>query len=83
MRTNEGCRSSYQVVVVGELGPAVLAFCARPPTHSETSHAFQLRLHDGQSIADLAAMLQAAGLVILSIRLVSQRETWAAASVSA
>jgi hypothetical protein len=83
MRTNEGCRSSYQVVVVGELGPAVLAFCARPPTHSETSRAFQVRLRDGQGIAEVAAMLQTAGLIIVSIRLVSQRETWAPASVSA
>lgn len=83
MRTSEVHKSSYEVVVLGELGPAVLAFCARPPTHSETSRAFQLRLHDGQSIADLAAMLQAADLVILSIRLVSPRETRAAESVSA
>ena len=83
MRTSEVHKSSYEVVVLGELGPAVLAFCARPPTHSETSRAFQLRLHDGQNIADLAAMLQSAGLVILSIRLVPPRETWVDASVSA
>ena len=83
MRTNDGHPSSYQVIVGGELGPAVLAFCARPPTQRETSRAFQLRLRDDQDIADLAEMLQAAGLSILSIRRVSQRETLAAASVSA
>jgi len=83
MRTSEGCRSSYQVVVLGELGPAVLAFCVRPPAYDETSGVFQVRLHDGQGIADLVALLQAVGLSILSIREVSPRETWTAASIPA
>lgn len=83
MSASECHNSSYQVVVLGELRPAVLAFCARPPTHNETSHVFQLRVGDGQGIAELAATLEAAGLMILSIRQVTQREAWGAASLSA
>ena len=71
MRTNERHDPSYQVVVQGELRPAVLAFCAGPPAHHETSGVFRLRVRDDQGIADLAAMLQAAGLMILSIRQVT------------
>jgi hypothetical protein len=44
---------------------------------SQTSSVFQFQAQDGQGIADLAALLQAAGLMILSIRQVSVRETWA------
>jgi hypothetical protein len=78
MRPVERHSSSYQVVVLGELGPAFLASCAPVRARdSQTSSVFQLQAQDGQSIADLAAMLQAAGLMILSIRRVSVRETWA------
>jgi len=83
MNSSECNRSSYQVVVRGELGPAVLAFCTRPPTHNETSGVFQLRVRDGQGIADLAATVEAAGLTILSIRQVTEAETWPPASLSA
>jgi hypothetical protein len=68
MTTLEHHDSSYQVVVLGELAPAVLAFCARLPAHNETSGVFQVQARDGQDIEDLVAMLQAAGLTILSIR---------------
>jgi hypothetical protein len=74
MRANEPTRSSYQVVVLGELRPAVLAFCVRPPTRNQTSGVFRLRVGEGQGIAELAAMLQAAGLMVLSIRQMSERE---------
>jgi hypothetical protein len=74
---------SYQVVVLGELGPAFLALCGPLRADSQTSSVFQVRAPDGQGIADLAAMLQAAGLMILSIRQVSGRETWAATGLSA
>jgi hypothetical protein len=83
MSASECHQSSYQVVVLGELRPAVLAFCAQPPTHNETSGVFQLRVHDGEGIADLAARLQAAGLMILSIRQVRQSEEWAGERLSA
>jgi len=82
MRVGEDLRSSYQVVVRGELLPAILAFCAQPPAHSETSGVFRLRVRDGQGIADIVATLEAAGLMILSIRQVTQREAWAATSLS-
>ncbi|HET6294244.1 MAG TPA: hypothetical protein VFG33_12740 [Kribbella sp.] len=83
MSTSECHQSSYQVVVLGELRPAVLAFCAQPPTLNETCGVFQVRVNDGEGVADLAAMLQAAGLVILSIRQVHESEAWAGASLSA
>jgi hypothetical protein len=50
---------------------------------SQTSSVFQLRAQDGQGIADIAATLQAAGLMILSIRQVTMRETWAITGLSA
>ncbi|MGW7680723.1 hypothetical protein ACWGID_08300 [Kribbella sp. NPDC054772] len=63
------CRGpSYQVVVQGDLRPAVLAFCAGPFAEHETFGAIRLRVREGQGIADLVAMLQSAGLMILSIR---------------
>jgi hypothetical protein len=84
MRPVERHNSSYQIVVLGELGPAFLAFCGPLRARdSQTSSVFQLRAHDGQGIADIAAMLQAAGLMILSIRQVTVRETWAVAGLSA
>jgi hypothetical protein len=79
MKISESHGSSYQVVVLGELGPAILAFCAHPPAHNETSGVFQLRVRDGEGIADLVARLEAAGLMILSIRQVTQDEVWAPA----
>lgn len=72
--TRERCRPSYQVVVQGELRPAVLAFCAGPRADHKTSGAFRIRVREDQGIADLAAMLQAAGLTILSIRQVTPAE---------
>jgi|tagenome__1003787_1003787.scaffolds.fasta_scaffold20941450_3 hypothetical protein len=80
MNTSEGNGSSYQVVILGELRPAVLAFCTRPPADHQTSGVFQLRLRDGQGIADLAATLHAAALTILSIRQVTPAEVWAPAA---
>jgi hypothetical protein len=78
MTAAEHFGSSYQIVVLGELGPVLLAFCARrPPDRNETCGVFQLRIPDGQGIAELAAMLQAADLTIVSIRQVTEREVWA------
>ncbi|HET6985969.1 MAG TPA: hypothetical protein VFI00_05105 [Kribbella sp.] len=83
MKSSEHNGSSYQVIVRGELRPAVLAFCTRPPTRNETSGVFQLRLPDGEGIADVVATLQEAGLTILSVRQVAPEEAWADASISA
>jgi hypothetical protein len=83
MSASEVHQASYQVIVLGELKPAVLAFCIRPPTHTETSGVCRLRVREGQGIAELAAMLQAAGLRILSIRQLSPDEAWNAASLPA
>jgi len=84
MRPVERHNSSYQVVVLGELGPAFLASCARlRAEHSQTSTVFQLSADDGQGIADIAATLQAAGLMILSVRQVTVREAWAVTGFSA
>lgn len=71
MTAHEHRGPSYQVVVQGELKPAVLVFCAGPLAHHKTSGVFRVRIHDDQGIADLVAMLQAAGMVILSIRQVT------------
>ena len=77
MRATECRRSSYQVVVLGELATAFLADCSPVLAgDSQTSSVFQLRAPAGQGIADLAPVLQAAGLIILSIRQVTARETW-------
>ncbi|MFG1622642.1 hypothetical protein [Kribbella sp. NPDC049227] len=83
MNASEHCAPSYQVVVLGELKPAVLAFCAGPQAQHATSGAFRLQVRDGQGIADLVAMLQNAGLVILSIRQVTSPDVPASASLSA
>jgi hypothetical protein len=83
MRASECHTSSYHVIVLGELRPAVLAFCTRPPAHNETSSVFQLRVREGQGIAELVAMLQAAGVMILSIRQVTPPEVWGSACLSA
>ena len=71
MPTREHREPSYQVVVQGELRPAVLAFCAGPLAEHKTSGVFRMRVPESQGIADLAAMLQTAGLMILSIRQVT------------
>ena len=68
MNGREHRGGSYQVAVQGVLRPAVLAFCAGPLADHETSGVFRLRVPEDQGIADLAAMLQAAGVEILSIR---------------
>jgi hypothetical protein len=83
MKPREGRGASYQVTVRGELRPAVLAFCAGPQADHETSGVFRLQVHDDQGIADLAAMLQAAGLTILGIRQVTPSEAGSPASLSA
>ncbi|MEV0288018.1 MULTISPECIES: hypothetical protein [unclassified Kribbella] len=79
--TRERFRPSYQVVVQGELRPAVLAFCAGPQADHKTSGTFRIRVREDQGIADLAAMLQAAGLTILSIRQVTPAEVRAPATL--
>lgn len=62
---------SYQVVVQGELRPAVLAFCAGPLACHQMSGVFRVRVRDDEGIAGLVAMLQAADLMVLSIRQVA------------
>jgi hypothetical protein len=42
---------------------------------SQTSGAFQLRAQDGQGITNPAAMLEAAGQIVLNVRRVSEPET--------
>jgi hypothetical protein len=74
MKARERRAPSYQVIVGGEMGPAVLAFCAGQLACQKTSGAFRLRVGGDDGIADLAAMLQAAGLVIVSIRQVTPWE---------
>ncbi|MER7251289.1 hypothetical protein [Kribbella sp. NPDC000426] len=74
--------SSYQVAVQGELRPPVLVFCAGPLAHHRTSGVFRLQVHGEQGIADLVAMLQTAGMMILSIRQVTPRRVGASASLS-
>jgi hypothetical protein len=74
MTTVEHHNSSYQVVVLGELAPAVLAFCSRLPANNETSGVFQVQAGDEQDIEDLVAMVEAAGLTILGIRELTGRE---------
>lgn len=83
MTTREGRGASYQVTIRGELKPAVLTFCAGPQADHETSGVFRLQVHDDQGIADLVAMLQAAGLTILGIRQVTQSDATSPASLSA
>ncbi|MEI8412260.1 MULTISPECIES: hypothetical protein [unclassified Kribbella] len=82
MNPHERGDPSYQVVVQGELRPPLLAFCAGPLAHHKTSGAFRLRVVGDQGIADLAAMLQAADLVILSIRQVTPWEVAVSAGLS-
>jgi hypothetical protein len=77
MNAGEHRHPSYQVVVQGELRSAVLAFCAGPAARCTTSGTFRLRVHDDRGIADLVAMLGAAGLTILSIRQLTDRDTGA------
>jgi hypothetical protein len=83
MSASEDHGATYQVVVLGELKPAVLAFCVRPPALIKTTGVFRLRVREDQGIAELAAMLQAAGVMILSIRQLSPDEGCTAASLPA
>lgn len=83
MKVRERREPSYQVVVEGELRPPVLAFCAGPLAHHQTTGAFRLRISDDQGIADLVAMLEAAGLMILSVRQLTSPNVVVSADVSA
>lgn len=66
---------SYQVTLPGQFGPAFLAtFAAMGVGHAATSSVFLLPERAGQGLADIAAMLQARGLVILGIRRVVEAE---------
>jgi hypothetical protein len=76
MRASEHHDPSYQVVVAGELKPAVLAFCLRHPVQDVTCGVFQVRVREDQGIADIAAKVQAANLMILSIRRMTEPEPW-------
>ena len=82
MKARERSVPSYQVIVGGEMAPAVRAFCAGPLACQKTSGAFRLRVGGDQGIADLAAMLQASGLVILSIRQLTPWEVAVPAGLS-
>ena len=64
------CRGeSYQVTLPGELGLAFLAtFATMGVHHATVSSVFWLPAMGSQGIADIAAMLQERGLVILDIR---------------
>jgi len=67
---------SYQVTLPGQFGPAFLAtFAAMGVGHAATSSVFLLPERAGQGLADIAAMLQARGLVILGIRRVVEPDT--------
>lgn len=83
MKPAERHEPSYEVVVQGELRPAVLAFCAGPPACHQMSGVFRVRVRDDQGIAGLVATLQAAGLMILSIRQVTPADGLVAANVPA
>lgn len=83
MNPSERHEPSYQVVVQGELKPAVLAFCAGPQACHQMSGVFRVRVGDDQGIAGLVAMLQAAHLTLLSIRQVTPAERLVSSSVPA
>lgn len=70
MASGSGLPSSgYEVVVPGRFGPAYLAaFAATGAPRSDVSTVFFLTTPQGVGIPDIAAMLQARGLVILDIR---------------
>ena len=67
--------ASYEVALPGEFGPALLAtFADLGADHVATSSVFLMVAPQGQGVPDIAAMLEARGLVILDIRRV--RATW-------
>ncbi|MGZ4775491.1 MAG: hypothetical protein ACXVYW_09345 [Oryzihumus sp.] len=69
---SDPCGASYEVVVPGELGPAFLAaFLHWGVAAVRTSSVFLLPVPQGQGVPDVAAMLQARGLLILGIRRVA------------
>lgn len=62
---------SYQVVVPGRFPPAYRsAFAACGVDHVAVSSVFMVTSGDEEGVADIAAMLRARGLTILSIRAV-------------
>ena len=62
---------SYQIAVPGRFPPAYLrAFAAHGVEHVTVSSVFMVTSGDDEGVADIAAMLQAHGLTILSIRAV-------------
>jgi hypothetical protein len=68
-RRNPG--GSYQVVVPGRFPPAYLtAFADHGVDHVAVSSVFMVASGDEEGVADIAAMLRAHGLTILSIRAV-------------
>ena len=71
------CRpASYEVTLPGCFGPAFLAdFAACGADHASATSTFLLTAREGQQLSDIAAMLQARGLMILDIRRVAPRLT--------
>lgn len=69
MPPSVGTRSTYQVTVTNVLGAALRAefACSRVATIA-ASTVMQLRVPSDQGPADIARMLSAKGLVILSVR---------------
>lgn len=64
--------ASYEVALPGEFGPALLAtFADLGADHVATSSVFLMPASQGQGVPDIAAMLEARGLVILDIRRVT------------
>jgi len=66
---------AYRVSVAGDLGPALQAALADlRPTPRPPSTLLRLRLPAGRTIADVAAMLEAGGLELLTLRVVPDSE---------
>lgn len=66
-------RTSYQVVLPGRFGPALLnTFKSLGVGQVATTSAFLLRADDDLKISDIAAMLQEHGLLVLGIRRVDR-----------
>jgi hypothetical protein len=60
---------SFQVAVPGEFGPVFrTAFAEAGADRAGLSSVFTVSVPDGQGIHEIAAMLQARGLMILGIR---------------
>ena len=67
-------RPAYRVSVAGDLGPALRgALADLQPTRSPPSTLLRVRVPAGRSAADVAAMLQAQGLELVTLRLVPER----------